>query len=246
MANNIGTAGGPDDRATNATGSNTTFSGNPGPAGNPDTAGSSLGAGRQADDGMTGIDGDDESKTLITSDKVNGTDVFNETGERLGVIDSIVIDKYTGEVAYVVMSFGGFLGIGEKYHPLPWDVLEYDNEVGGYRVDLNRDDLIDAPSYDREAMTGYDFDRDSGGVGNFYVGKSRYEQERTFVDSGDDANDLASDANDGRERPPGYYSSQAQADRNSNPTAVGFEAARPDAARNTAAQRVASDEDGNR
>lgn len=114
-----------------------------------------------------------EDRKLISADKVQGTAVYNQDDEKLGSIDSIYIDKYSGEVAYVVMSFGGFLGIGEKYHPLPWDLLDYDTEAGGYRLDLDRDDLIDAPSYDRAALNAYDFDNDSGGVGDYYTNRFR-------------------------------------------------------------------------
>lgn len=115
--------------------------------------------------------------TLISSANVTDTDVFSESGDRLGKIDSIIINKISGQVAYAVMSFGGFLGIGEKYHPLPWNVLDYDVGLGGYRVDLDRDDLIDAPSYDREAISSYDFDADTGGIGAHYVGKSRLPRD---------------------------------------------------------------------
>ena len=58
-----------------------------------------------------------------------------------------MIDKHTGQVAYAVMSFGGFLGMGESYHPLPWRVLTYDTRQGGYVVDLDRSRLGEAPSY---------------------------------------------------------------------------------------------------
>ena len=58
-----------------------------------------------------------------------------------------MIDKYTGQVAYAVMSFGGFLGMGESYHPLPWKTLTYDTRLGGYVVDIDRNRLEGAPSY---------------------------------------------------------------------------------------------------
>ena len=73
----------------------------------------------------------DETDRLIASDKVEGTAVYNRQGERLGTVYNLMIDKYTGQVAYAVMSFGGFLGIGESYHPLPWRVLTYDTRQGG-------------------------------------------------------------------------------------------------------------------
>jgi sporulation protein YlmC with PRC-barrel domain len=90
----------------------------------------------------------DETDRLISSEKVEGTPVYDRNGKRLGKVDHLIIDKYTGQVAYAVMSFGGFLGIGEKYHPLPWKMLTYDTHLGGYVVDLDRNRLENAPSYD--------------------------------------------------------------------------------------------------
>jgi hypothetical protein len=89
----------------------------------------------------------DETGRLISSDKVEGTPVYNPKGERLGKVHHLMIDKYSGQVAYAVMSFGGFLGIGEKYHPLPWKMLTYDTRLGGYVADLDRSRLENAPSY---------------------------------------------------------------------------------------------------
>jgi hypothetical protein len=89
----------------------------------------------------------DETDRLISSEKVEGTAVYDRKGERLGSIHHLMIDKYTGQVAYAVMSFGGFLGIGESYHPLPWKMLTYDTRLGGYVVDLDRSRLEGAPSY---------------------------------------------------------------------------------------------------
>ena len=60
-----------------------------------------------------------ETTTLIAADKVQGTDVFNNGGDRLGSVHDLMIDKQTGQVAYAILSFGGFLGIGNSYHPLP-------------------------------------------------------------------------------------------------------------------------------
>lgn len=132
-----------------------------------------------------------EDRKLISADKVQGTAVYNQDDEKLGSIDSIYIDKYSGEVAYVVMSFGGFLGIGEKYHPLPWDLLDYDTEAGGYRLDLDRDDLIDAPSYDRAALNAYDFDNDSGGVGDYYTNRFRTTTSNPAIADAEIADDLS-------------------------------------------------------
>src|ERR1700752_4441599 len=89
----------------------------------------------------------DETHRLISSEKVDGTAVYDRRGERLGSVHHLMIDKYTGQVAYAVMSFGGFLGIGESYHPLPWRMLKYDVRQNGYVVDIDRRRLEGAPSY---------------------------------------------------------------------------------------------------
>ena len=91
----------------------------------------------------------DETDRLIASNKVEGTAVYNRTGEHLGEVYNFMVDKYSGQVAYAVMSFGGFLGIGEKYHPLPWKVLTYDTGLSGYVVDLDEETLRGAPAFGR-------------------------------------------------------------------------------------------------
>jgi hypothetical protein len=63
------------------------------------------------------------SGTLIAAEKVEGTNVYNLQGDKLGTVDDIMIDKVSGRAIYALMSFGGFLGMGEKYHPLPWSAL---------------------------------------------------------------------------------------------------------------------------
>ena len=88
-----------------------------------------------------------ETNRLISSGKVDGTAVYNTRGEKLGSIHHLMIDKFTGHVEYAVMSFGGFLGIGENYYPLPWRKLTYDTRLGGYCVDLDRARLEKAPAY---------------------------------------------------------------------------------------------------
>lgn len=92
----------------------------------------------------------DETDRLIASNKVEGTDVYSRSGEHLGQVYNFMVDKYSGQVAYAVMSFGGFLGVGERYHPLPWKSLDYDKKMGGFVVDLDRKRLEGAPSFGRD------------------------------------------------------------------------------------------------
>ena len=87
----------------------------------------------------------DETRRLIASNKVEGTAVYDRAGEAIGTIHKFMVDKVSGQVAYAVMSFGGFLGLGESYHPLPWRALTYDVRLGGYVVDIDRTKLADAP-----------------------------------------------------------------------------------------------------
>lgn len=100
--------------------------------------------------------GRSEMGNLISSRRVEGTEVYNPKGEHLGSVEHVMIDKLSGQVAYAVMSFGGFLGIGEKYHPLPWQVLDYDTAKGGYVVDLDKKTLEGAPHYG-ETSDPYDW-----------------------------------------------------------------------------------------
>jgi len=88
-----------------------------------------------------------ETFSLIAADKVEGTSVYNPGGEKLGTVEKLMIDKVSGKVGYAVMSFGGFLGMGESRHPLPWDTLTYDTNMGGYVVNMDDDMLRGAPTY---------------------------------------------------------------------------------------------------
>jgi hypothetical protein len=89
----------------------------------------------------------DESVSLIGSNKVEGTSVYNPGGDKLGSIYNFMVDKRTGQVEYAVLEFGGMLGIGSDYYPLPWDVLDYDEDKGGYVVELDKEALKNAPHF---------------------------------------------------------------------------------------------------
>ena len=100
----------------------------------------------------------DESHDLIASDRVEGTSVYNREGERLGTISKFMVGKRNGRVEYAVMGFGGLFGMGERDYPLPWNVLTYDTDQGGYVVDLDKDKLQNAPSFERGQDPTYDRD----------------------------------------------------------------------------------------
>src|SRR3982074_364448 len=90
-----------------------------------------------------------ETANLIGSDKVEPTPVYRSNGERVGQIERIIIDKISGKVAYAVMSFGGFMGIGEDHYPLPWSLLTYNPRLEGYEVNVGERQLKGAPKYSK-------------------------------------------------------------------------------------------------
>lgn len=98
----------------------------------------------------------DENMRLISSRKVEGTHVVGRDGERLGTIDSFMVDKYSGRVAYAIMSYGGVMGVGSHLIPLPWSSLTYDVEADGYVVNLTKEDLAEAPRFEASAEPEFD------------------------------------------------------------------------------------------
>ncbi|MBA3042534.1 MAG: PRC-barrel domain-containing protein [Alphaproteobacteria bacterium] len=107
-----------------------------------------------------------DTASLIASDKVDGTAVYGADGERIGSIKRIILEKRGGRVAYAVLSFGGFLGIGDDYYPLPWEKLTYDESLDGYRIDLTREQIEGAPRLADDDGNWY---RDNGrNVYDFY------------------------------------------------------------------------------
>src|SRR5512138_1533208 len=87
---------------------------------------------------------------LIESDRVEGTNVYDPRGNSIGSIKRLMIEKVSGRVAYAVGSFGGFLGIGAEEHAVPWNKLNYDTSLGGYRTDITEKQLRRAPTFSRD------------------------------------------------------------------------------------------------
>ena len=95
------------------------------------------------------------SNPVISSDKVEGTKVYNANGDKLGSIDDLMIDKRSGLVKYAVLEFGGFLGMGTDRYPLPWNLLKYDTDKDGYVVPLAKEQLEKAPKYAHDDAPAY-------------------------------------------------------------------------------------------
>lgn len=92
------------------------------------------------------MDSPDETTSLISAGKVQGTPVYDTEGASLGEVYDVMIHKGTGRIAYALMSFGGILGIGLRYHPLPWNSLKYDTRQAGYVVGISKEVLESGPS----------------------------------------------------------------------------------------------------
>lgn len=90
---------------------------------------------------------EDRGHALISTRRVEGTVVYSRTGEKLGTVRLVMLNKRSGEAVFAVMSFGDFLGMGEVAHPVPWPMLTYDADRDGYIIDLDREQLEKAPTF---------------------------------------------------------------------------------------------------
>ena len=109
------------------------------------------------------------SNDCICSNRVEGTAVYDNNGEKLGSIESLMIDKRSGQVRHAVLEFGGFLGLGTDRYPLPWSMLKYDTHRDGYVVPLDNSRLADAPRYSLTEESPFTTDTGYGQrVNNFY------------------------------------------------------------------------------
>ena len=94
--------------------------------------------------------------TAILASKVKGTAVYNTKGEKVGTVEDVMLDKTSNNIMFAVLGSGGVLGIGEKYRPIPWSVLDYDQKMGGYVVPVERSVLERAPAYGMDELSRND------------------------------------------------------------------------------------------
>ena len=111
---------------------------------------------------------DRETGNLIGSDKVEGTAVYGADNQKIGSIQRVMIDKTSGKVSYAVLSFGGFLGIGDDYYPLPWQSLKYDTNLGGYRTGITENQLKGAPKYSNDNSWNWSDPARARAVNDYY------------------------------------------------------------------------------
>lgn len=109
---------------------------------------------------------------LVSSSDVNGTEVYGNDGTNIGSIDHLMIDKESGKVAYAVMGFGGFLGLGEEHHPVPWNKLRYDTSKGGFVTDITEQEVKGAPERQGDWRSDREWERrahDHYGVPHYWI-----------------------------------------------------------------------------
>jgi sporulation protein YlmC with PRC-barrel domain len=113
----------------------------------------------------------------ISSEDIQGTEVYGADGKNIGEIDHLIIDKVSGRVAYAVMSFGGFAGLGHSHYPIPWAALTYDTSLGGFRTNITEQQLRDAPEFSDDSWQ----DRDWETRTHQYYGTPTYWDARTLL-----------------------------------------------------------------
>ena len=109
-----------------------------------------------------------ETGSLIGSDKVEGTAVYGANDSKIGSIERVMIDKMSGKVSYAVLSFGGFLGIGDEHYTLPWQSLKYDTNLGGYRTGITETQLKGAPKYSNDNAWNWSDPARTRSVNDYY------------------------------------------------------------------------------
>ena len=94
----------------------------------------------------------------ISSNDVQGTEVYGMDGKHIGEVDHLIIDKMSGRVGYAVISFGGFLGLGHSHYPIPWSALSYDTSLGGFRTSITEQQLKDMPQFSDDSWQDRDWE----------------------------------------------------------------------------------------
>jgi sporulation protein YlmC with PRC-barrel domain len=113
--------------------------------------------------------------SAILASKVKGTAVYNTAGDKIGHVEDIVLDKNTDHIMFAALGFGGVLGMGEKYAPVPWSVLDYSSDKGGYVVPMSEDELKNAPAYSLKDLV-----RNDGEIGD--IRQKSYDYYRVSRD----------------------------------------------------------------
>ena len=115
------------------------------------------------------------SPIVKAKDDVIGKKVLNRQGENLGKIEEIVIDAVPGRVAYAVLSFGGFLGMGDKLFAIPWNSFSYDPAQEAFVMDADKRLLENAPGFDKDRWPDFSDTTWRSSVYSYYKAKPYWE-----------------------------------------------------------------------
>jgi hypothetical protein len=96
--------------------------------------------------------------SCISSEDVQGTEVYGADRQHIGEVDHLIIDKVSGRVAYAVISFGGFMGLGHSHYPIPWNALKFDKSLGGFLTNITEQQLKDAPTFSDDSWQDRDWE----------------------------------------------------------------------------------------
>jgi len=94
--------------------------------------------------------------TAIRASKVKGTSVYSSAGDKIGHVEDVILDKQSNSILFAALGFGGMLGVGEKYAAVPWSVLDYSEDKGGYVVPMSEDEIKNAPAYELKDLVNND------------------------------------------------------------------------------------------
>lgn len=126
---------------------------------------------------ITKTDPDNRYRRVLTASTLKGDSVRNSTGEDLGKVDEIMIDIPTGRVAYAVLSFGGFMRMGNKLFAVPWDALKVDEDQKCFILDVEKSRLENAPGFDKDNWPDM-ADRAWGSQIYSYYGRTPYWEQK--------------------------------------------------------------------
>jgi sporulation protein YlmC with PRC-barrel domain len=104
---------------------------------------------------------------ILSAGTITGDEIHNPSGEKLGELKEIMLDLNSGRVAYAVLSFGGFLGLGDKLFAIPWEMLTLNSEDHAFVLDINKETLENAPGFDKDSWPNL-ADYESGWLQDVY------------------------------------------------------------------------------
>lgn len=108
-------------------------------------------------------------KSIVRADEVIGVKVINTADEDLGKIYQIVLDKVSGQVKYVVLESGSFLGMGGKLFAIPWNAIHYDNEEEAFVLNVNKERLKNAPGFDKNNWPVFSDEKWGKSISDYYT-----------------------------------------------------------------------------